>query len=1018
MPKKVGIFPGLFFWPRWPHNGPMRTPSEKPHTPHRQRKRLKTFVIALLALYVLYAVVAYFAVPHITSSTIRTLAEKHVNSEFQANTIRFNPFNLSLQIQQPRLIDRTDGTAWWQAESVTTNMDGIASAISRNLVLDELKLDQPQIRLERTQDGHLRYPRLSLASDENSDSPPFRLRIKQLAIEGGRVQWQDDTGSQSVSVQLKRVDYHHQGFNTGTTPSHFNATLETADGARLNLNGSYVHQNPAVDAQWEVNLLNLPQWMNKLHMALPGLSLQQALVSGSGSLRWQSRSASPGAGFIAEELTLKDVRLGVPLEPLDLEGSAKPGAGSDKAEKIAPVLQAPAIVITGASLNPQKKHLSIDRIGLDQARLHAPLHVLETVEKHSPTASNNKGEATKATATPPYSWEITDVSLSNSELQVESAADNTGPDLGIKSLRLQNLSDNDQPASLTAELTLPGESGQSPGTARLSGAFSLATGTVELSHQLEHASVHPWLPVLQDYLLVSNVTGVLDSQGRWQWQRGAEDSTGAFSGTLNASLTEFTLADKTGKTVLAWDKASLGETQVDGAKRRLRLGPSHTPGPASEVRLADTGNNLEPLLPPPARSNAGESRPDKNRNKAKAGTKKAQKPWHIELGTASVSDGQLGFIDARLQPPFHLQAAHLKGAVTAGKAGTGKGPTNFTVQAELDKFTRATAKGQLRLNNNPVAPQAQGGIRNLDLSRLSAYAQRYLGYAIKSGKADVDINYRIRDQRLQGELDLTIVKLKLDKASGNTAAMQLPLKTALALLTDGNGVTRLRIPFQGDLTDPNFSIGHLVVKAFVNVITGVTTSPFKILAKLTGLGKENLRQILFDPGDDALRATESAKLQKLALALKKRPAVGLRLTGLANRPRDSQALRYKKLLADLALPESTQEDNLPKLLLKDTLQDRLRRQYTARLGFARWAQLQEQYGADPVKLSMVAWQELLESTVVDENDLVRLASNRASTVSQYLQEAEGMPSDRLSLAKPVIDDKKPPQVNLDILPLD
>ena len=69
-------------------------------------------------------------------------------------------------------------------------------------------------------------------------------------------------------------------------------------------------------------------------------------------------------------------------------------------------------------------------------------------------------------------------------------------------------------------------------------------------------------------------------------------------------------------------------------------------------------------------------------------------------------------------------------------------------------------------------------------------------------------------------------------------ATKLPVKLALALLKNRQGDIDLDLPVTGDLDDPEFSIGGVVVKMFVNLIVGIVSSPFQVLGALVGGGEE------------------------------------------------------------------------------------------------------------------------------------------------------------------------------------
>lgn len=107
------------------------------------------------------------------------------------------------------------------------------------------------------------------------------------------------------------------------------------------------------------------------------------------------------------------------------------------------------------------------------------------------------------------------------------------------------------------------------------------------------------------------------------------------------------------------------------------------------------------------------------------------------------------------------------------------------------------------------------------------------------------------------------------------------------------------MPIRGDLDDPKFSFGHLILKALVNLITKLVTSPFSVLGGVIGGDGEELSFIEFEFGRTVLEQEQKAKLDKLAEALNQRPALGLEIKGASDKQYDRKVLAEAELLRRL-----------------------------------------------------------------------------------------------------------------------
>jgi hypothetical protein len=211
--------------------------------------------------------------------------------------------------------------------------------------------------------------------------------------------------------------------------------------------------------------------------------------------------------------------------------------------------------------------------------------------------------------------------------------------------------------------------------------------------------------------------------------------------------------------------------------------------------------------------------------------------------------------------------------------------------------------------------------RNINMPDVSPYTVKFAGRKIAAGKLDLDLNYAFDKGVVAGQNKIVLEKFQLGEKVDAPGAQDLPLDLAVSLLTDSNGVIDLELEVSGDLNDPTFSTGSMIMKVLANLITKAVTAPFKLLAGLLP-GKEDidLDMLDFPPGRADLLPPEEEKLDQLAQALKQRPQLVLTIPGEYNHDLDTAALQSKALDAQLAkgLSEATSTDE------QDVLMERTR----------------------------------------------------------------------------------------------
>src|SRR5690606_9422784 len=134
---------------------------------------------------------------------------------------------------------------------------------------------------------------------------------------------------------------------------------------------------------------------------------------------------------------------------------------------------------------------------------------------------------------------------------------------------------------------------------------------------------------------------------------------------------------------------------------------------------------------------------------------------------------------------------------------------------------------------------------------------------------------------LQASNNVVLNQLTFGKPSDSPDALKLPVLLAVALLKDASGNIDVNLPISGSLDDPEFSVGGIVVKVIVNLITKAVTAPFQLLASAFG-GDEDLSHVDFAPGSAKLDDTAESTINTLVKALSDRPALKMDITGRAD----------------------------------------------------------------------------------------------------------------------------------------
>lgn len=364
---------------------------------------------------------------------------------------------------------------------------------------------------------------------------------------------------------------------------------------------------------------------------------------------------------------------------------------------------------------------------------------------------------------------------------------------------------------------------------------------------------------------------------------------------------------------------------------------------------------------------------DKNKAKteAKSESKKAASKKDDELKFSvknfSLKNGEVDFSDASLFMPFATTISKLNGKLTDIDK---KRPSSGEFQGVVGKngFAQITAKlfpFELKQNTD-----IKLDFKDIDLTDITPYSGQFVGYKIKKGKLNLNLNYSVVDSKLNGSNFINFDSLTLGEKVESKDAVNLPLSLAISILSDQNNQINIDLPVEGNLDDPDFKYGGVIWAAVKKLFADITLAPFRFLGNALGLGSKDLSSIDFLAGSSELISSEAPKIADF-----------IKLTGSKPKMKLSITPTYSKL------DES---------FYKNKKLDQKINQIIASSGKDYIAVLNELVPNLKDRSEKALREEALKGIEVDKAKLVELANERANAVKEALIKA-GLEAGRINM---------------------
>lgn len=737
-----------------------------------------------------------------------------------------------------------------------------------------IKLNAPELNVTRLSDGSLNLARLGAKEDVANVATPAlapALAVKHIEVTQATVRWQDRAVAGGYALALTPISLKLDGFDlAGKKP------------AKL-----------AVQAQGE----------RDLHLALDGLVLPEengfkgrVSLSGLGlaDLRPYYQSAI-GPGLIAGQASA-DLDLHVATRPQFQLQFSEAKLGLNDLAVTDPVSHKTAASITqiqaeGIQADLAERALQVARFTMGKARWsvvknqQGQIDLLKLLlpKSPAPNTSNTQSASSSFSAQGDWKLALSEARLADWDVHFEDRS-GANPvnfdvhDLGIQVTNWSNASAHPADIALKARANRAGkvDIAGKVSTQPLKGTLKLDVRDVDL------LAIQPYV---DQYFKILVTRGRLSARGNAEFDFAqAAAPQVRYQGGL--AVDEFSSLDQLNDAdFLQWRHFG-----VEGANFQLRpLSLS-----AAKVSLDSFYSRL--ILDAQGRFNLRELTAEQEGDKPKApASSAASNPFQIRIDKVQLSGGSINYSDRFVRPNYDAKVAALSGTLVGLSSDPGS-----LAQLDLKGAVDGTAPMQVSGQLNPLRQDKfldiQAQVKGVDLTSVSTYSAKYVGYGIEKGKLSMDLKYQIRDRKLTAQNQIFLDQLTFGDKVDSPDATKLPVLFAVSLLKNSRGEINVNLPVSGSLDDPQFSVGGIVVRLLINVVTKAVSAPFKLIGSMFGHGDdEELSYVSFAPGQSDLNAATLAKLKTLAKALVDRPALKLEIAGQTDPSADLDGVNRARL---------------------------------------------------------------------------------------------------------------------------
>jgi hypothetical protein len=982
----------------------------------------KTFIGALIFL-VVFSGVGFFVVPPILKSVLTKKLSEKLHRPVAIRQIKVNPFVLSVTVRGLLIKERNDRNAFVSFDELYLNFQSI-SILKKGLILSEIKVNKPYVKIVRNEDGSYNFSDLleskPLESKPKKEEKNPRFSLNNVQILNGSVDFFD--GPKHTTHKLRDMNIKIPFISS--LPYYADIYLQPSFEAKVNdtpvsFKGETKPFKDSLETHLDINVkdLDIPFYMAYSPFKTPFKMLSGFLDINTGVSYIQYRDRPPYLN-VTGNVAFKKVKI------VDLKAN--------------PLVSLPASEISFApsDLIAKKIHLANVMIQSPELKISrdrsAKINLLDFLPEKQPGGKPPAKETTPLSLDADH-IQVADGKIEFSDFMPQEPVNLIAEKMNFKGTNFSTAKDSKGEASLSLVFN-------KKGSVTTSGSVGINPPSANMKLNVRGIEIAPFQSYFTDLVKIIITRGDMSLKGIFSAGY-AEDGIMKASYKGEAFVKNFTSLDKANaEEFLKWNSLYFGGMDatynpfyVNIAQVALtdfysliiinKDGSINLQGvmqeKGSDKATAEQQEAGEPIVEAYAEpveagskeipggelqkpSEAAQEKPADIASKSLAAAPTQKPEKLIKIKTVTLQGGTINFSDRHIEPNYSSNFLEIGGRVSGLSSEENKF-ANVELRGKLENYAPLEITGKINPLRDDLYVDLKIDFKNMDMSPLTPYSGRYLGYTIQKGALSLNLQYLIVKKKLDSQNNIFLDQFTLGDRVESSKSTKLPVRLAIALLKNRKGEIDLNIPVSGNINDPKFSIGRIIIKMLLNLLAKAATSPFALIGAIFG-GGEELSYVEFDYGSHDLAEQDAKKLNTLVKALFDRPALKLEIEGHVDVEKDREGLKQylfrKKInaqkLKDLvkkgqpAVPVdkiTIEKEEYAKYLKMAYKEEKFPKPRTI-LGFAK-------------DLPVPEMEKLMLTHIeIKDDDFRQLVSQRALKVKDYILNSGQVTADRMFLVEP------------------
>lgn len=936
----------------------------------------KKILISLAVFFILFSIIGFLILPAIIKPIACEKLSAALHRPVSIEKISINPYALSVTIRGFKVNEPvTSPNPFLAFDELYVNLYAVSSLFQRKLILEDIHLTRPYASIKRREDSSYNFSDL-LPNDEKKPaekSEPFYFSLNNILIKNGSIDFWDGPNKTRHTVRNMNLAIP----SISNIKNNVKKYIEPKFSARINddifeLSGK---TKPFLDSHetiFEVNLrdVDIPFYLKYVPVKM-NFNLKSAMLDTKLKINFIMKKNKEPSIRISGDASLRKVVLN------DMQNNK--------------ILNLPEFNCTIADSEPLNSNVHLSRISAKDIELAVrrnkagEINLLKLVEEPKEKEPEKK----------PFQLIIDELQLEATDFTFadDVPAKKTVVHISPIKFKANNISTR-KDAKSDIDLFLNVEE---KGEISLKGLLGIEPLVGDFDLDAKNVAIRPFQSYFTDAVRVNVQQGAITTTGKLSLSSDQKSEPRIkYAGELFVSNLA-TVDESHANNFLNWKQLYFDGIQVGYNPFFLNIkGVSLTDFYTRIIINPDGTLNLQNIF--------GNEEKDikSSRSSAESKAKEDDIAENIKIGAVSFQGGTINFADRFIKPNYSVRMLNMGGSLR-GLSAKGNSRADINLKGNLSYGSPIDIKGKINPLIKDLFADVKVDFRDVELSPVTPYSSKYLGYPITKGKITFAVQYFIENRNLTAKNKILIDQLTLGDRVESPDAVKAPVGLAVSLLTDRKGRINLDIPVSGSLDDPTFDVWSIIWHVIVNLVTKAATSPFTLLSAITG-GGEELSFVEFDYGTATLSEANLKKISALTKALQERPQLEMDIMGSVDPENDRDGIkkvRLNRLLKTQKLKGMADKGEavtpIEQVLIKPEEYEKYLTQVYRAADFAKPRTVlgfQKKLPKEEMEKLMIA------HMVVTDSDLRQLAARRAENVKELILKSGEVKSSQIFIVEP------------------